>query len=117
MTMYQDLPSVLNLINCESPFPCNQASCAQGIADKNSFVEFIVTHKSAGHLHEWNLSYVDRFNRLIKVFYHDHMILHARINMKTGIVNLIAYTVFTDKISSLEAEYLVEQIRQHLDHF
>ncbi len=26
MTMYQDLPSVLNLINCESPFPCNQAS-------------------------------------------------------------------------------------------
>ncbi|HCR3560226.1 TPA: hypothetical protein ON641_002661 [Proteus mirabilis] len=54
---------------------------------------------------------------MIKVFYHDHMILHARINMKTGIVNLIAYTVFTDKISSLEAEYLVEQIRQHLDQF
>lgn len=113
----QSLPSVLNLIHCKSPFDYMNASCYQGLTDKIEFTDFISDCRSDGSLREMNLSESDRYCRLLKVYYHDNLVIHARINMQTGIVSLICYSLFTDKLTQLDVEYLVLQIRQHLDQY
>lgn len=112
-----DLPSVLNLIECKSPVKTPDAVCYQGITDKMRFIDFISDATFTGTFRAMNVTECDRYNRLLKAYYYDHCLIHARINMESGIVNLICYSLFTDKITLLEAESLIFTIRQHLDQF
>lgn len=112
------MPSVLNLIESKSPFDTAvSAVCYQGISNVDDFTAFICDRKNDGVLHECNLRECDRYARLFRAYLSDHFLIHATINLRTGIVHIIAYTLFTNKISVSDAEYFVCQIRQHFDRF
>lgn len=112
------MPSELNLISCKSPFVVPfSAQCYQGVTAYDDFMNFITRGKESAVLHEFTVREYDRYARLFRVYFHDHAIIHAIIDVSAGIVKTIVYSVQTDKVDSLRAEYFVYQIRQHLDRF
>jgi len=114
----KSMPSALNLIECKSPFDATVSTvCYQGISNIDEFATFLCERKNDGTLHELNLRESDRYGRLARVYLSDHSLIHAVINLRTGIVHLIVYTLPTNKISGSEAEYFVYQIRQHIKEF
>lgn len=114
----KSMPSALNLIEGKSPFDTTvSAVCYQGISSLNDFTDFLCEKKNDGTLHEFNLRESDRYGRLVRAYLSVHSLIHAIINLRTGIVHIIVYSLFTNKISEIEAEYFVCQIRQHINQF
>ncbi|EPO3921713.1 hypothetical protein ACT99I_004348 [Salmonella enterica subsp. houtenae serovar [1],40:z4,z23:-] len=114
----KSMPSALNLIECKSPFDTTvSAACYQGISNIDEFATFLCERKNDGTLHELTLRESDRYGRLVRVYLSDHSLIHAVINLRTGIVHLVVYTLRTNKISEFEAEYFVYQIRQHINQY